>query len=1030
MAPLLMKKARSLAQSERRILWGAKAFFVALVLLLAWAALWQAADLQQSIQADFHTRARLTAQQTANSVASAINARFGDLQFLKNLVFDSHTSGLLPNAQTLSAFTAFQRTHPGIAAINIQDPSGNRVVWSSRNQPAKPIASGRDFTALPQHSGRLIGKAIHDRFANAWILPMRQRIEDNEGHVLGFIGSPFLLSNLNAIHIPTDLQSILLTNSGGQVISVWQDGHWAPPDTRLPPPAGEITLPVPDYPWVLHVQWTTAAMHQAFWQVERERLPIVLSALLFLVAMGVFTQKVLRQLLRLRQYQAAALLAQQNILRQDGPQAMYQQLVDVVVAQTEAIGAYIVVSEADSEWLRVVAAAADEPALQAAMEQLTPSKDPAHSPYGDMVPSRAFREKIPQGPVNPHRSAAMMAMQKQHVSLSRIQSAMAFPIFMCENPEPSAVLVIESDLPEHFTQPLRQLLEQLANTLGLALTQWGHHRELKEAAAEIHQMAFYDTLTGLPNRRLLESHLEQDMARAERHDQLLAVCMLDLDDFKPINDTYGHEAGDEVLVALGQRLHESLRKSDFIARLGGDEFVLLVDELASLDDLAQILTNVENAISAPIALSNGKTVQVHASMGVTLHPGGGKEAPDQLLRFADQALYESKANKADRKKSWVLFRSEFQKRQTPAQRLLAEGRLEVWYQPILDNRMRKVVGLEALARLRDNDGRILIPGEFLPHLATVDLTDLSRLVLTQALADLAILDTRGWSLWVSFNVTPETFSRQYVPCLQGIIAASGIDPSRITLEILEGGDFLERDTALSVLHEIKDLGIRLALDDVGSAYASLLRLKELPVDEIKLDQGFISTLEERPQDLHFVGAIQDLAAGMGVDLVVEGVETDDILDAVTAMGVTFLQGNAIAKPMQLVQLQAFLDHPPSHHRQHPTGLLGLYAAQFTHHNTLKKTIQQSPRLMDFAALVDATTCPIHDDLHRLGADDGGPLDQLHREYHRAIAVMDAPLTSSPADDDWSAVEQAQKAFSKAIIEAFLKKKTAESSASA
>ena len=197
-----MKKARSLAQSGRRILWGANAFFVALVLLLAGAALWQATDLQQSIQADFHTRARLTAQQTANEVASTINASFDDLQFLKNLFFDLRTKELLPSAQALSAFTAFQRTHPEIAAINIQDPSGNRVVWSSRNQPATPIASGKDFTALPQHSGRLIGKAIQDRFANAWILPMRQRIEDNEGHVLGFIGSPFLLSNLNAIHIP------------------------------------------------------------------------------------------------------------------------------------------------------------------------------------------------------------------------------------------------------------------------------------------------------------------------------------------------------------------------------------------------------------------------------------------------------------------------------------------------------------------------------------------------------------------------------------------------------------------------------------------------------------------------------------------------------------------------------------------------------------------------------------------------------------------------------------------------------------
>ncbi|BBP04996.1 hypothetical protein TPL01_19300 [Sulfuriferula plumbiphila] len=656
-----MKKTRSLAQSDRRILWGAQAFFVILVLLLAGAALWQAIDLQQSIQANFANRARLTAQQTANAVASAIDVHFRDLQFLKNSFFDLRTRGLLPSAQVLSTFTAFQRTHPNIPAINIQDPSGNRIIWSSRKQPATPLTLEKDFTPLPQHPGRLIGKTSYARYANAWVLTMRQRIEDNEGHVLGFIGSPFLLSSLNTIYIPTDLQSILLTNSSNQAISVWQDGHWAPPDTRLPASVGEITVPVPGYPWVLHVQWTAAAMHHAFWRVERVRLAIILTALLFLVVMDVFTQKVLRQLLRLRQYQAAALLAQQDIQRLNEPQAMYQQLVGIVVTQTEAIGAFIVVPEAGSEWLRYAAAAADEPALQAAMEQLTPSRDPSHFPYGDMLPSRAFREKTTQGPVNPHQSPAMMAVQKQHAALSRIQSVMAFPIFVCEDPEPSAVLVIESDLPEHFTQPLRQLLEQLANTLGLALTQWRHHRELVEAGAEIHKMAFYDPLTGLPNRRLLECHLEQDMARAERHNKLLAVCMLDLDDFKPINDTYGHEAGDEVLVAMGQRLPKSLRKSDFVARLGGDEFVLLVDELASQDDLAQVLTNIEDAISAPIALSNGKTVQIRASIGVAFHPPGGKETPSQLLRFADQALYENKANKDNREKSWVLFRSEVQK---------------------------------------------------------------------------------------------------------------------------------------------------------------------------------------------------------------------------------------------------------------------------------------------------------------------------------------------------------------------------------
>ena len=433
----------------------------------------------------------------------------------------------------------------------------------------------------------------------------------------------------------------------------------------------------------------------------------------------------------------------------------------------------------------------------------------------------------------------------------------------------------------------------------------------KEVEERIRQAAFHDDLTGLPNRRFLEIQMEQAMARADRHNRLLAVCMLDLDDFKPVNDTYGHEAGDEVLVALGKRLPEALRKSDFVARLGGDEFVLLVEDLKDLDDLANILKKIEGTIAAPIPLRNGESIQIGASMGVTLYPFGDTDTGDNLLRLADEALYESKANKADRERFWVLFGEDVQKEKyTPAQQLLDAGALEVWYQPILDSRTRKVVGIEALARLRNTDGTFWSPAKFLPQLQIGNLSDLTKKVLAQSLADLSLLDKQGSSLWISVNLDPRSISESCVTCLQEMIAQSTVDPSRVTLEILEGNDFLEQQNALNHLLEIKALGVRLALDDVGSAYSSLLRMKDLPIDEIKLDQGFTRSLEERPQDLHFVGAIQDLAAGMGVDLVVEGVETGDILDAIIVTGVSFLQGYAIAKPMPLAELQIFLQRPP------------------------------------------------------------------------------------------------------------------------
>ncbi|MBU2839260.1 EAL domain-containing protein [Acidithiobacillus thiooxidans] len=544
----------------------------------------------------------------------------------------------------------------------------------------------------------------------------------------------------------------------------------------------------------------------------------------------------------------------------------------------------------------------------------------------------------------------------------------------------------------------------------------------KEAEERIKQMAFHDDLTDLPNRRFLEIQMEQAMVRATRHLRFLAVCMLDLDGFKPVNDTYGHEAGDEVLITLGKRLPEALRKSDFVARLGGDEFVLLLEDLQNLDDLAGILKKIEDLITAPISLSHGASVQIGASMGVVLYPSQDTDTGDKLLRLADQALYESKKNMAYRDRFWVLFGENPQTKPTPAQKLLDAGALEVWYQPILDGRTRRVVGLEALARLRDTDGALWPPAKFLPQLQVANLSDLTQKVLAQSLTDLSLLDSPEWSLWVSVNLDPRSVAKDCITGLQKVIAQSATDPSRITLEILEGNDFLEQQKALDHLLEIKALGVRLALDDVGSAYNSLLRLKDLPIDEIKLDQGFIRSLEQRPQDLHFVGAIQDLAAGMGVDLVVEGVETEDILDAIMVTGAQFLQGYAIARPMPLSELQAFLQRAPGYDRPHPSSLLGFYAKQIAAHNALKKTIRQAPHLTDYETLADATACPGHHYIRSLGLDDDKGLERLHQDYHRTMATLREQLIASSFHDDWTDVDQAAAAFEHAIVSAYWNRK--------
>jgi diguanylate cyclase (GGDEF)-like protein/PAS domain S-box-containing protein len=270
--------------------------------------------------------------------------------------------------------------------------------------------------------------------------------------------------------------------------------------------------------------------------------------------------------------------------------------------------------------------------------------------------------------------------------------------------------------------------------------------QIKEQERKLLRMAMYDELTELPNRRLLQIHLDQAMLRSQRHQSMLAVCMLDLDGFKPVNDVHGHAAGDAVLIALGQRLPAALRKSDMVARMGGDEFVLIIEDIAGLSDLEPILEKVNTAITTPIVLPNGRSIQVGTSMGILLYPLGPEDNGDHLLRGADQALYEAKTHKHDRKHFWALFGEHIQRNTSnQAQRLLDAGAVEVCYQPVLSNKSGRIVGIEALARLRAEDGRILLPTEFLCQLERESLTELSRQVLTQALADLARLDqTYGW----------------------------------------------------------------------------------------------------------------------------------------------------------------------------------------------------------------------------------------------------------------------------------------------
>ncbi len=594
------------------------------------------------------------------------------------------------------------------------------------------------------------------------------------------------------------------------------------------------------------------------------------------------------------------------------------------------------------------------------------------------------------------------------------KSLLAAPIFRGGNIW--ATLALISSVTNAFDGDTVALCTRVVELLGHGLDELDlRGRLVRQEAREAHR-ARHDVLTDLPNRLALLQELPQAVARAKRHGTYLAVGMIDLDDFKPVNDTLGHAAGDELLRQFASRLQSLLRASDVLVRFGGDEFVVVFEDLDPETVMVQLrgaLERLHYAVETPFGLGGDRSVSIQMSLGVAIFPDHGGDA-DTLLRLADQALYTAKAKKTNRGEFWALFGEELSHtRAASAQHLLGIGALEVWYQPILDYKRHRIVGVEALARLRDSDGQLLNPAQFLPALEPRDLSVLSKKVLEHVLVDLGELEVLGQPLWASVNVDPRSISESCVFWIQDQIAAAGIDPNRITLEILGGSDFSDQIEALDHLQGFKNLRVRLALDKVGSAYASLLRIKQVPIDDIKLDQGFTRTLEEHPEELIFVRAMRELAQDLGVDLIVQGAETDDILDALAVLGVRLMQGYGIAEPLPLEALKAFLAQPLAQREPGPRSLLGLYAEHLMLHDTLKKTILDARGSLGYLPIADHEHCALHRHLQRLKPTNLDRLETLHAEYHRQLATV---VTSSL--EDWTQVEELSKSIKEEIVSAY------------
>jgi len=455
----------------------------------------------------------------------------------------------------------------------------------------------------------------------------------------------------------------------------------------------------------------------------------------------------------------------------------------------------------------------------------------------------------------------------------------------------------------------------LSLLLGLLIWVLGTSRSsamalVKERTDQLQHQALHDSLTGLPNRALILDRIDRMLARSRREHTAVAALFLDLDNFKDINDTLGHRAGDELLVSVGERLKSAVRETDTVGRLGGDEFVVLADGVsleAGVDVVADRLLDV---MATPFVISASLVpLSVSASIGIA---EGDRATPEEMLQDADIALYQAKAAGKQRA---VTFAPSMQESVDHHRRLEVDlqGALEgkqffLMYQPTVDLSTGAFTGVEALLRWRHPERGVVQPNDFIPALESSGLiVAVGAWVMHDACRQGAIWQSRGHRFTVSVNVAAKQLERdQLVTDVREAIAMSGFDANQLILELTETALMHDAGSTLSRLKLLKSLGVRIAIDDFGTGYSSLAYLRQFPIDILKIDRLFVSGIADSRESAALVHTLVQLGKVLGIETVAEGVETNDQRSRLENEKVDTGQGFLFARPLAVADLDQLL----------------------------------------------------------------------------------------------------------------------------
>jgi len=424
--------------------------------------------------------------------------------------------------------------------------------------------------------------------------------------------------------------------------------------------------------------------------------------------------------------------------------------------------------------------------------------------------------------------------------------------------------------------------------------------------------ALHDDLTGLPNRVLFGDRVDHAIRAATRGSDSLALMVMDLDGFKQVNDTLGHQDGDVLLKLVAERLVGCLRAGDTVARLGGDEFGILAMAGTGLAGAAALAWKLEQALEAPFFVKD-RNIDVRASVGIALAPDHGDNI-DDVLRRADLAMYDAKRSGS----GYAMFAAE--QEDAPARRLtlldnlrhcVERDQLVLHYQPKIDLTTRKIIGVEALVRWNHPSGELLMPGAFMPEVEHSELMiPITKWVIGEALDKLRAWRDGGHDLTIAVNLGARCLAQGagIFEMVDGLMAASGLPPDKLTFELTESA-LIDTETP-GLLARLQDMDQQLSIDDFGTGYSSLLYLQQLPVAEIKADKSFVTTLSSVKEDAVIVRSIIDLAHNLSVQVVAEGVEDEKTMDLLLEFGCDAAQGYYFSRPVPGDDLTAWLETSP------------------------------------------------------------------------------------------------------------------------